>query len=57
MSKYHPVRIAMKAAARVGCDPLNSHTMMTAQFNKLMRDRVRRVSEAQANRLLARQAE
>lgn len=50
----HPVIIACKAVARAGYDPYNNHTAVNSRFQKVMRDRVRRVSEHEANRLLAK---
>lgn len=53
MMKKHPVIVAAKAAARAGYDPYNSWLTVNHKFQKLIRDRVRRVSEHEANRLLA----
>jgi predicted secreted protein len=51
----HPVIVAMRAAAEHGCDPRNSHAEMSRRFDKIIRDRVRRL-EVKVS-LLQRQAE
>lgn len=53
LAAKHPVRLALRGAARQGFNPYDNHTAVSVRFAKVMRDRVRRVSEAEANRLLA----
>ena len=52
MSTAHHIRLAMRAAARRGVDPYNSHDGYAAAFRKQERDRLRRLSERDANREL-----
>lgn len=56
--KHQPsiVAKALQSAIRVGFDPYNSHETQSVRLRKIWRDRTRRSTEFEANRLLIPQA-